>query len=286
MAGRREMRYRLVGGLLLAGVVGFVAGSVGTPSRAAVTQVGELMERLASPLAEERSAARAGLLVLGEAAVPSLIFATEAEDSILRWEAVNLLGMLGDLRATDAVLRVATADRDVHARWRANWAITNLDDGTVVPRLIAALSGEDPAVSWNAAVTLSLFGAVEAVPILHQGLTTEGWRQWEAVNALGRVWNDETAARLTALLRDAAEDVRKEAALSLGRIGGELARVALLDALWGDASPEVRWRAAMMIGHIGDETVIPLLENRLSVEDHPLVIAHIEEALEALRSSR
>jgi len=244
--------------------------------------VWRLIGQLESRLADEREEARKRLEMLGAAAVPFLIRAMEAEDPILRWEAVNLLGVLGDLRATDAVLAVATTDPDVHARWRANWALTHLDDGTVVPRLIATLSDGDSTASWNAAVTLSLFGAVEAVSILHQGLIAEGWRKWEAVNALGRVWNEETAARLAAVLAQGSEDVRKEAALSLGRIGSGLALAALLDALRGDASPEVRWRAAMMIGHIGDTRAVDELWEIRSAEVHPRVIEHIDGAIELL----
>lgn len=278
------MRYHRVVGVLLAAALGFCIGSAVIASQEAVleAQVGGLIERLASPFAEERSEARTGLLVLGEAAVPFLIPAIEAEDPILRWEAVNLLGVLGDLRATDAVLTVATTDPDVHARWRANWAITNLDDGTVVPILIAALDEEDATAAWNAAVTLSLFGRSEAVPLLHQGLDVEGWQQWEAVNALGRVWNSETVTKLASILKEGPEDVRKEAALSLGHIGGDIALDALLTALRSDPSFEVRWRAAMMIGHIGDETTVPLLRDALTAEIHPFVIVHIEEAIEAL----
>ena len=242
----------------------------------------DLVERLASPSASERKEAREGLLALGTVVVPALILATESESATLRWEAVNLLGSLGDLRGADAVLRVATTDPDVHARWRANWAITNLDDGTVVPRLIAALGGENRAVAWNAAVALSLFGALEAVPLLHEGLEIKGWVQWEAVNALGRIWNDTTVSELVVVLEEGSEDVRREAALSLGRIGGGVALAALLKALGNDLSPEVRWRAAMMIGHIGEEVIVELLIEIRTQESHPLAIDHIDEAIERL----
>ena len=242
----------------------------------------ELVEQLASPSADEREEAREGLLSLGAAAGPPLILATESDDATLRWEAVNLLGTLRDLRATDAVLRVAMTDSEVHARWRANWAITRLDDGTVVPRLIAALADENRTVAWNSAVTLSLFDAVEGVPLLHEGLEADGWQQWEAVNALGRVWNDETAPKLIVLLHEGPEDVRKEAALSLGRIGGEGSLTALLEALSNDPSFEVRWRAAMMIGHIGDQETVALLIKIRAKEAHPFVIEQIDEAIDAL----
>ncbi len=249
---------------------------------APLVQAQELVERLASPSASERKEAREGLLSLGAVAVPTLILATELNSALLRWEAVNMLGILEDLRGTDAVLRVAMTDSDVHARWRANWAITRLDDGTVVPRLIAGLDDEDPTVAWNSAVTLSLFGVFEAVPLLHEGLKADGWRQWEAVNALGRVWNDQTAPKLIVVLQEGPEDVRKEAALSLGRIGGEGALVALLEALSDDPSFEIRWRSAMMIGHIGDQETVALLIEIRAKESHPFVIEHIDEAIEAL----
>ncbi len=242
----------------------------------------ELIERLANPSANERKEAGEGLLSLGAAAVPFLILATESDNALLRWEAVNLLGTLGDLRATTAVLHVAMTDSEVHARWRANWAITNLNDGTVVPQLIAGLGDEDPTVAWNSAVTLSLFGAVEGVPLLHEGLKSDGWRQWEAVNALGRVWNDATAPKLIVLLHEGPEGVRKEAALSLGHIGGTEVLTALLITLAKDPAFEVRWRAAMMIGHIGDQETITLLIEVRAKEVHLFVIEQIDEAIEAL----
>jgi len=243
------------------------------------------IEGLGSRSVSVRADSRQSLRVAGAAAVPFLIRATEAEDAIMRWEAVNLLGILGDPRATNAVFRVATTDLDVHARWRANWALVRLDDGSCIPRLLAALNGEDPAVAWNSAVSLSLFGTVEAVPALHRGLSAEGWRPWEAVNALGRVWNDETPARLMAVLKTAPENVRKEAALSLGRIGGKLALEGLLDALRGDPSSEVRWRAAMMLGRIGDEGIATALVLIHKTEEDSTVLEQIDRAIERLMDS-
>ena len=261
--------------------MGLLATTQEHPSDATIQ---ELVELLADPSAEERKEAREELLSLGAAAVPLLILATESDSALLRWEAVNLLGALGDLRATDAVLLVAMTDFDVHARWRANWAITNLDDGTVVPRLIVALEIEDPTVAWNCAVTLSLFDVIEAVPLLHQGLDATTWQQWEAVNALGRIWNEDTASKLIVVLQEGPEDVRKEATLSLGHIGGTEVLAVLLTVLAKDPSFEVRWRAAMMIGHIGDQEIVELLVDIRVQEVHPFVIEHIDKAIEALAS--
>jgi HEAT repeat protein len=270
----------ILGVLIVATTLAVGAAVAAAPQQPPLAQ--ELVERLASPSADERKETREELLSLGAAAVPFLILATESDNALLRWEAVNLLGTLGDLRATTAVLRVAMTDSDVHARWRSNWAITNLNDGTVVPQLIAGLDDENRTVAWNSAVTLSLFSAVEGVSLLHDGLKADGWRQWEAVNALGRVWNDETVPKLIVVLQEGPEDIRKETALSLGRIGGEDALVALLEALSSDSSFEIRWRAAMMIGHIGNQETVALLMKIRAQEAHPFVIEQIDEAIKAL----
>jgi len=238
--------------------------------------------QLGSARADDRADARARLLALGSAVVPLLIEATASDDATVRWEAVNLLGLLDDPRGIDAVFGMATTDPDVHARWRANWALARLDDGTVAARLVAVLAGDAPTLSWNAAVALSLFGGLEAVPTLHRGLDAAGWQQWEAVNALGRIWNDETPARLAALLRDASEDVRQEAALSLGWIGGPIALAALLDAVRDDPSYEVRWRAVMMIGRIGDAGSAAALAAARATETDPIVLDELDRAIERL----
>jgi serpin B len=83
---------------------------------------------------------------------------------------------------------------------------------------------------------------------------------------------------LISVLEGGPEDVRKEAALSLGRIGGAGALAALLEALSSDPSFEVRWRAAMMIGHIGDQEAVALLMKIRAKEVHSFVIEQIDEA--------
>ncbi len=265
-------------------VLGLWAGIAGATEED--PQISAWIEMLGDLSSSVRAEAREGLLLFGEAAISSLVDACASPSAVVRWEAVNLLGMIGDPRGLDAVLRVATTDPDVHARWRANWALTRVDDGTAGLRLIVLLTTDDAIIAWNAAVALSLFDALEAVPILHAGLDAEGWQQWEAVNALGRVWNDETTPKLIVVLQEGPEDVRKEAALSLGRIGGGEVLVILLVALAEDPSFEVRWRAAMMIGYIGDQETAVLLSEIRAQETHPFVIEHIDEAIEVLTSAR
>lgn len=246
--------------------------------------VTDLVDRLASTSAVEREEAREGLLSLGATAVPFLISRTESDDPILRWEAINLLGAIGDPRAVSVVMNAAVSDSDVHFRWRANWALTRFADETIVSSLIAILQEEDSGRVWNAAVCLSLFGSERALPHLYQGLTSSGWRQWEAVHALGRVFDEETTTRLAPLLRGGTEAVRKEAVLSLGRIGGETTLDLLLEALRRDPSSEVRWRAAMMIGSSGDVSAVPHLRELMKTEVDPIVLQYVQTAITRLES--
>ena len=263
----------LVGALLIAAIL--VQGG----------PVERLIEQLGSPDAAERSLARAELYSLSEEAAPALIEATYSDDPTLRWEAVNLLGMIGDPRGIDAALRLALSDPGVHVRWRADWALYLLDDGSAVPRLIEALNGEDPTITWNAAVALSLFKVKEAVPVLYQGLEATGFQQWEAVNGLGRVWDDRAVPKLAALLVDGTEDIRKEAALSLGYIGGDEVISALLRALRTDPSPGVRWRAAMILGRIGGPDLVLELREIAKSEADPSVLEQLGEAIDRITAS-
>jgi len=240
------------------------------------------IEQLASFDADERRAAREGLATVGSRAVPLLIAATETDSALVRWEAVNLLGVLGDSRATEAVLARAMFDDDVHVRWRSLWALVRVDDGTAIASLKAGLESGGSQVAWHCAVALSMFGVFDGVALLHLGLGASGWIQWEAINALGRVWDDRTVGLVIPILSGGQPDARKEAALTLGRIGGQVAVAALLDALRSDPLSGVRWRAAMMLGLCGDPDVIDDLTAACDAEDDPAVVASIEEAIQRL----
>jgi len=100
------------------------------------------------------------------------------------------------------------------------------------------------------------------------------------------VFDANTLSKLIAVLKHGSENVRQEAGLSIGHIGGAVARAALVAALRGDPSPGVRWRAAMMVGHIGDETIVPLLHTILGAQTHPMVIDCLNDAIKALTTQR
>jgi HEAT repeat protein len=100
--------------------------------------LGQTTEELITDLRGEqevRTLAREKLLRLGLKAIPLLIEASDDEDAGLRWEAVNLLGSIGDKRSSQALVSRVLEDGDSHVRWRNIWAISSLNDELTTSRL-------------------------------------------------------------------------------------------------------------------------------------------------------
>ena len=83
-------------------------------------------------------------------------------------------------------------------------------------------------------------------------------------------------------LEEGDADVRREAALSLGRIGSKDGVDALLQTIREDDDPQVRWRAAMALGRIGDHGIIPVLQKLVDAEEEQMVKEHLLEAIGSL----
>jgi hypothetical protein len=93
---------------------------------------------------------------------------------------------------------------------------------------------------------------------------------------------EESTTALHELTESSDFRIRVNAALVLGRSGGEGARDALEHAL-GDAHPAVRIAAATALGHLGDPLALVALERRLPGEPSPGVAAQIHASIERLR---
>jgi len=124
-----------------------------------------------------------------------------------------------------------------------------MDNWSVVSLLQNAMHDEanDQRVVWNAAVALSTFKCRNATQVLLE-MIREGnsWRQWKAINCLRDVPDKRTIPILISIMKDADVDIRKEIALTLGKIGGEEV-VSGVFRLLNDESSEVRWRSAMAL---------------------------------------
>lgn len=236
---------------------------------------------------QERRLASDKLVKMGDKAIPALSKGTRSDDSMVRWESVNALGYIRSPKAMPALIERVLVDDDVHTRWRSIWALSIVDDGNAKYYLQKELTNKDPRIRWNAAVALSaIVGNKEennlAVSILHQGLKSDDlWTQWEAVNALGQLYNNETADILISSYRNSDISVRQEIILSLGKIKDKKAIPLLIESL-NDKEPEIRWRSAMVLGWFGDQDIAPILRSKLDLETDDLVKENLKESLSKL----
>ncbi|HEV8253902.1 MAG TPA: HEAT repeat domain-containing protein, partial [Vicinamibacteria bacterium] len=136
-----------------------------------------------------------------------------------------------------------------------------------VTSLIAALSGNDPAARWRAAMALGEIGgrAREAVPSLVDALDdADESVRWAAATALGKLGPAarDAVPALTAALSDKKDEVvRRHAAVALGKVGPAAHNaVAALIAAFKDRDASIRDDASDALVSIGPAAVPGLIE--------------------------
>jgi HEAT repeat protein len=224
---------------------------------------------------------------LGGQAVPVLLVHLEDPYWKDRWDAVNLLGIIADQRATDPLIDRVLFDPNPHVRWRALWALSALRDPGVQDKFWAELQDrEDTTARWNAVVGLAFFADTRSLPLLEQGLSREdSWQRWEAIYNLRRIHGDKTSGLLVPMLETESEErMRREVVMTLVHIGDAPATAALVGLL-DDAAPEIRWRAVMGLSRNQAEGARELLETRRAAETDERVLEEIDKALAKLDSS-
>jgi len=226
---------------------------------------------------------------LADPILAGLLRDTSDPDWKVRWDAVNELGKLKDLRAVPALVDRALYDDNPHPRWRSLWALKSVDPrgSETVPLLRAELEDGDPVVVRNAAIALAFYGSPEGRDELLDGLEDfDSYRRWEAIFSLRKIGHPKVAEALVPLLDQEKESevrIRGEVALALGHMGSKEVISPLLAAVSEDQSPQVRWRAAMTLAKVGDGSVTEELERALTMERDTKVREHIEGALEKIQ---
>ncbi|MFQ5862102.1 MAG: HEAT repeat domain-containing protein [Candidatus Brocadiales bacterium] len=125
-------------------------------------------------------------------------------------------------------IRRGMSDEEADESRVAALKMTSLPPPAVVPRLVKALSSRRPVVRGNAAWALGLIGDYSVLPELAELLDDE----------------------------DEAVDVRRDAAIALGRLRHSAAVKLLQKRLVGDQVPPIRYDAARALGEIGDPGII------------------------------
>ncbi|MEM7244778.1 MAG: HEAT repeat domain-containing protein [Acidobacteriota bacterium] len=248
-----------------------------------VQRVEELVDLLNNRA--QRRTAREELQAMGKNCVPYLLQHSEDSRMTTRWEVANITGLLKDERATDVLVDYVVADENPHVRWRSQWAVAQLrNKSEALQQLRAHLGGNDEWRAWNAAVGLATLNDKSGADmILEKGLKiTTGadadWRRWEAVKSVERLDDPRSAGALAAMIDDPNERVRREVALTLGKVKGAEVKGALLQML-GDDKEQVRWRAVKSLSRHKDADVVSALRELQKTETAEIVIEHLEKAL-------
>ena len=199
--------------------------------------------------------------------VEKLRQALNDEDVLVRWNATEALGKIGNPQAVDALI-TALNDEDKYVGMNAAAALGKIGNPQAVPALIAAF--KDEYVRKNAAEALGKIGNPQAVPALIDALNDKAmFVRMNVAEALGKIGNPQAVPALINALNDNDEFVRVNVAAALVKIDNPQAVDALIAAL-KDNNEFVRSKVAAAIANIGNPQVVDALFAAFNYEDEYL----------------
>ncbi len=210
-----------------------------------------LVHEVRSDNAATARAAAEGLVSFGGQAVNSLSRLLTEREPHARARAIRALALIRDDRIIPA-LTVALEDPSPEVRITLAETCTTLDDPQVLPLLLHLLRDTDPSVVQAAIAAIDTVG-LPGNPA-DQAVYAVARRDWVRAVMLGSAAVDA----LTVALTSPDEEVRREAARSLGLIGDPRGLRPLAAALQ-DARWFVRETAALALGRLKDPTVMEVL---------------------------
>ncbi|MCX5851975.1 MAG: HEAT repeat domain-containing protein [Deltaproteobacteria bacterium] len=208
------------------------------------------------------------LKAMGSAATGPLTAALENNDSRVREGAAGVLASVGWQPANQ--------------KEKINYLVAGKDWESLVPvgpaagpALVRMLSDKDYRIRESAAKTLTAIG-------WRPGNEDDEIASLIAARSWERLAGKKSTAvpRLIELLSDASDDVRMQAATTLGEIHDMKAVLPLLDAL-GDGNCDVRKKVVVTLGALGDPRAVPLLLERMKEQKCDIR----EEAAQALEKT-
>ena len=154
--------------------------------------------------------------------------------------------------------------------WPGVLGVTLLAGTGGLARMNTRASAEPPVVSPSPAAGDLRARVLELLDASRGGLREEAWRQLgpEAVAVLSEVLEDKRAPA----------DVRASAATALGRCLGLEAIPSLISRL-EDREDRVREAVAVALGRLGGQQARQALEDRLPLEERPLVREALQRGL-------
>jgi len=245
------------------------AEGIGLIGEAAASTVPALLEALRDPNDRVRGRAAWALGRLGAAAkvaVPALVAALADQDFRVSAQAAEALGALGPAAglAEPALLRALHhINPEVRKEAAAALAQLGLPTEQVAPALTALAGDADPGVRLRVLEVLGTLSgrAPKAWAALHGALADPdpafritAIRSLAHIHLQVQLGSPDLAATLLPLLADRNEEVKKEAAQALGRVGEAPAEVlAGLGQLLRDEAEGAQLAAAQALGQLGPD---------------------------------
>lgn len=225
----------------------------------------ELVQLFASAPPDVKDRVYQIVIESGEVVVEPLLDKVQSEDTEQRERVIAALGTLKVQQAVPSIITVLE-DSNFTRRYVAAWALGEIGHPDGIPALIKALDDDAQLVRRYATSSLIKFNQA-AVDLLVMELETASDRAAEGIiRVLGDI-GDRRA--LNPLLKRIAGPVRSEVFLALGKLRDPRAEQALITGL-SDPDWQVRMNAAMAIGPVGGPaSEAPL---RRALEDEILVV--------------
>ncbi len=259
-------------GLFLAGLMGAAVGLrliLRWRYATALARARRIAARLKEPPSslsalEDGSAATEELIEFGDAraAAAAARELLPEKDETVRSAAIEVLRQTRALDRWRRDLRSGS----FRLKLRAIEALGQVGDERAIEELLEALGDDDPDVASAAARAMCARDTDHACTRLASALSSPNRRLAETAAAALVHIGDEAADYLVGQLASLSPQARRLAAESLGNIGGEALKEALVPLLTTDPDPEVRAAVAAALGRVDGETAAAELQ-RLARSD-------------------
>jgi HEAT repeat protein len=224
---------------------------------------------------------------LGRRALLPLLNALTDPDPALRSNAALVLGQLKDPRALPGLIQ-ALSDPDLDVRWQAAEALGQIGDPQAAQALVAALRDPAEAVRRSAVHALVKLPGIDVRASLTELIRGQesGPVRATALEVLAEMGDRDAVPALIDALRDPHEEVRKLAALALGRLRDLRAvEPLLLAASSGEGSTWFQGEVMRALAQLGDPRALPAVLRAREAAD-PFVRKCAAEALGRLGDSQ
>jgi len=214
-----------------------------------------LVESLKDEIPAVAQSASKALVSYGPSAINSLARVLTEGKPQAREQAVRALGQI-DEEPVITALAPALNDEEPSVRITLANSLGQVSRGQVIPALCRLLQDTEPVVVQAAIAAIEKVG-LPSNP-LEQAIYAVAKRDWVRAVALGSA----SVESLTRALKSSDEELRREAARSLGLIGDPAAIKPLTESMQ-DERWFVRETAALALGHIKDPAVMEVLISAL-----------------------